>query len=45
MRKPDFTVIGQGTEEVPYLQRWWVIPRNRWFNIYLHKFQHSDDDV
>jgi len=44
MRQPDFVVIGQGTESMPYLQRWWLIPRNRWFNIYLHKFQHSDDD-
>jgi hypothetical protein len=24
--------------------RWWVIPRNRWFNIYLHKFLHDDED-
>ena len=27
-----------------YLWRWHVIPRNRWFNIYLHKFAHGDDD-
>jgi len=40
-RKPDF-VIGSG--EKVYLNRWWVIPRNRWFNIYLHQFLHSDDD-
>lgn len=24
--------------------RWWIIPRNRCFNIYLHKFLRSDDD-
>lgn len=24
--------------------RWWVIPRNRFFNIYLHRFLRSDDD-
>ena len=41
MRKPDFTV---GTEADPYLRRWWVIPRNPWFNIYLHHFCRSDDD-
>lgn len=37
-RAPDF-VIGDD-----YLRRWWVIPRNRFFNIYLHQFLHSDDD-
>jgi hypothetical protein len=40
-RAPDF-VIG-GTER-PYLRRWWLIPRNRLFNIYLHQFMRSDDD-
>lgn len=44
MRKPDFIVLGQGTPQKPYLMRWWLIPRNRWFNVYLHKFEHSDDD-
>lgn len=28
----------------PYLLRWYVIPRNPWFNIYLHKFLRDDDD-
>lgn len=28
----------------PYLIRWFVIPRNPWFNIYLHKFCRDDDD-
>jgi hypothetical protein len=37
-RKPDF-IIGDS-----YLLRWWIIPRNRWFNIYLHQIRHSDDD-
>ena len=37
-RKPD-EVVNYG-----YLDRWWVIPRNRWFNIYLHKFTGSDQD-
>lgn len=30
--------------ESPYLLRWYVIPRNPWFNIYLHKFLRDDDD-
>ena len=37
-RPPDF-VIG-----FDYCRRWWIIPRNRWFNIYFHRFLHSDDD-
>ena len=40
-RSPDFTV---GGEENPYLRRWWLIPRNRFFNVYLHHFLRSDDD-
>jgi hypothetical protein len=40
-RQPDF-LIGDPAE--PYLRRWWVIPRNRWFNIYLHEVLKSDDD-
>lgn len=38
MRKPDMD-IGPG-----YMHRWYVIPRNRFFNIYLHKIIRSDDD-
>lgn len=38
MRKPDF-LIGDN-----YMHRWWLIPRNRYFNIYLHKIMHNDDD-
>jgi hypothetical protein len=41
MRSPDFVI---GPQDDPYLLRWWVIPRNKWFNIYLHKFLHSDED-
>jgi len=40
-REPDFTVLNAGG---PYLRRWWVIPRNRVFNIYLHQFVASDED-
>jgi len=37
-RDPDFTIGDR------YLERWYVIPRNRIFNIYLHRFGRSDDD-
>jgi len=37
MRIPDLHLIN-------YLKRWWLIPRNKWFNIYLHRFEGSDDD-
>lgn len=37
-REPDQR-IGPG-----YLDRWYLIPRNPFFNIYLHHFLHSDDD-
>lgn len=40
-RPPDFVI---GPKDSPYLRRWWVIPRNRWFNIYLHNILHDDDD-
>lgn len=40
-RAPDVVI---GGEADPYLRRWFVIPRNRWFNIYLHQFLRSDDD-
>lgn len=40
-RLPD-QIIGGGDD--PYLRRWYVIPRNRFFNIYLHHFMRSDDD-
>lgn len=40
-RPPDFII---GTPSDPYLRRWWAIPRNRIFNIYLHQFLRSDDD-
>ncbi len=40
-RPPDFII---GGAERPYLLRWFVIPRNRLFNVYLHCFKRSDDD-
>lgn len=40
-RPADFII---GGAERPYMFRWWVIPRNKLFNIYLHRFVRSDDD-
>jgi hypothetical protein len=40
-RVPDVII---GGADDPYLYRWFVIPRNPIFNIYLHKFLRSDDD-
>lgn len=40
-RAPDVVI---GGAEDPYLLRWHIIPRNRFFNIYLHKFLRDDDD-
>lgn len=37
-REPDF-IIGDD-----YMRRWWVIPRNKSCNVYLHEILHSDDD-
>lgn len=39
-RAPDFKI---GDTAAPYMLRWHIIPRNRLFNIYLHKFLRSDD--
>lgn len=40
-RAPDVRI---GKPDDDYMLRWWVIPRNRFFNIYLHNFLRSDDD-
>lgn len=40
-REPDLYIGGR---QNTYLRRWYVIPRNRWFNVYLHQFLRSDDD-
>jgi hypothetical protein len=40
-RPPDFIIGDKGH---PYLKRWWVIPRNRRLNIYLHQFLRDDED-
>lgn len=41
--RPDATITGNSPLSV-YLYRWFVIPRNRWANVYLHVFMRSDDD-
>lgn len=40
-REPDVII---GGADSAYMRRWWLIPRNRYFNIYLHHFLRSDDD-
>lgn len=40
-REPDFII---GGKDDPYLRRWWIIPRNPIFNIYLHQFLRDDED-
>lgn len=40
-RSPDFTITPTST---PYLFRWHIIPRNKLFNIYLHRTIADDDD-
>ncbi|OLP56947.1 hypothetical protein BJF92_12100 [Rhizobium rhizosphaerae] len=40
-RAPDFIIGGW---DRPYMLRWFVIPRNRFFNIYHHHIRRSDDD-
>lgn len=41
-REPDPLI---GADNPPtYLTRWYLLPRNRFFNVYLHHFGRSDDD-
>lgn len=39
--RPHFMIGGAVR---PYMLRWYIIPRNRWLNVYLHKFLRDDDD-
>jgi hypothetical protein len=39
--KPHFVI---GGHDDPYMLRWYLIPRNRRLNIYLHKFLRDDED-
>lgn len=40
-REPDRII---GSADHPYMRRWYIIPRNPLFNVYLHQFLRSDDD-
>ncbi len=40
-RPPDFII---GGADRPYMRRWYLIPKNTRFNVYLHHFRRSDDD-
>lgn len=40
-RPADFVI---GDPDNPYLLRWWWLPRNKIFNIYVHVFLRDDDD-
>lgn len=40
-RQPDFVIGGPAR---PYLRRWYLLPRNPVFNVYVHHFVRSDDD-
>lgn len=40
-RPADFII---GTAADPYMERWYLIPRNHLLNVYLHHIMRSDDD-
>lgn len=40
-REPDVYIGGRDN---PYLKRWYVIPRNKRFNVYLHNMVRDDED-
>lgn len=45
--KPSKVIMLDGIDGGPprdYLKRWHLLPRNTWFNVYLHYFVHGDDD-
>ena len=42
-RQPDF-IVGADSPNGAYLYRWWLIPRNKVLNVYLHCFLRDDDD-
>lgn len=39
--KPHFVI---GDQDKPYMLRWYLIPRNSYVNLYLHKFLRDDED-
>lgn len=40
-RGPDMVI---GPPDDPYMLRWFLLPRNRFFNVYLHHIRKDDDD-
>lgn len=42
VRNPDF-IVGADNPHGAYLLRWWLLPRNPIFNVYLHHFLRDDD--
>jgi hypothetical protein len=42
-RPADLEISGDDAGDV-YLQRWFILPRNPVFNLYLHRFLKDDDD-
>ncbi len=38
-RAPDKTI---GPDHDPYMRRWYILPHNPWFNVYLHQILRSD---
>lgn len=42
-REPDLN-IGPDIGQDVYMRRWYVLPRNKYFCLYLHQFMRSDDD-
>lgn len=40
-RDPDFII---GHPDDPYMLRWWWLPRNKFFNVYVHRFLRDDED-
>lgn len=43
-RPPDLCIGGTEREGGSYMDRWYLLPRNKYFCLYLHRFNHSDDD-
>jgi hypothetical protein len=44
MTWPSLKPFCIGGEADPYLKRWFILPRNKVFCIYLHQMLHDDDD-
>lgn len=41
-RNPDFIICGE--DGTPYMNRWWIVPRNEGANVYLHQILKDDDE-